>query len=394
MTKDKLRFKLEFKESSKEVHIIPTGKWDHPAYGEMEITPKDIKEFKKNFDAKVRKGVPITAGHDGFVESAAMGWVIELVDKGKKGLFAIIEWTKQGKTLLEEKSFKYFSPEYYRVYEDPETRKKYENVLTGGALTNSPYFKKLKAVVFSDQDLINFNEKNMNIEEILKKDVADLTDEDKATLKTADLTDDQKDKYKDILEDDGNDSDGDDGDDNDGDDGDDKGGEGDKDGDDDDKGGDNDKGGDDKGVEGSEVKISASELQILKKNANAGAEAMKKLNEQDIEKAATKFEFSESNQENGKFLPKSKDKVVSFMCSLNKEQSEKFQEILTELPKVQIFGEIGDLGADESKSAMSEIDTKIKELQKEDAAMTYSDALKSVLEANPELSKRYDKENK
>ncbi len=394
MTKDKLRFKLEFKDKdSKEVHIIPTGKWDHPAYGEMEITPKDIKEFKKNFDAKIRKGVPITAGHDGFAETEAMGWVTELVDKGKKGLFAIIEWTKQGKTLLEEKSFKYFSPEYYRVYEDPETRKEYENVLTGGALTNSPYFKKLKAVVFSDKDLINFNENTMSIEEILKKDVADLTDEDKTAIKDADLTDDQKDKYKDILEDagdgDGDDGDGNDkdGDDKDGDDGDD----GDGDGDGGDKGGDGEGG--KKEVEGSEVKISAAELQILRTNANAGAEAMKKLNEQDIEKVATRFEFSEANKENGKFLPKSKDKVVSFMCSLNKEQSEKFQEILTELPKVELFGELGDLGA-ESKTAMKEINEKIKELQKEDSAMTYSDALKAVLEASPELDKRYKEENK
>ncbi|MCK4454538.1 hypothetical protein KAU51_04350 [Candidatus Parcubacteria bacterium] len=395
MTKDKLRFKLEFKDKdSKEVHIIPTGKWDHPAYGEMEITPKDIKEFKKNFDAKIRKGVPITAGHDGFTESNAMGWITEVIDKGKKGLFAIIEWTKQGKTLLEEKSFKYFSPEYYRVYEDPETRKEYENVLTGGALTNSPYFKKLKAVVFSDKDLINFNEKTMSIEEILKKDVSELTDEEKETLKTADLTDDQKDKYKDILEDDGDDGDdNNDGDDNDGDD-DDKDGD-DKDGDDGD--GDGDDGDDDdddgKGVKGSEVKISASEYKILTKKANQGAEALKQLNEASIAKAATKFEFTESNKENGKFLPKSKDKVVKFMCSLSKEQNESFQEILSELPKVQIFGELGDLGS-EGKKAFEEIETKVAEKMKEDEAMTYADAMKEVIAENPELNKRYEKENK
>lgn len=375
MTKDKLRFKLEFKEGQKEVHIIPTGKWDHPAYGEMEITPKDIKEFKKNFDAKIRKGVPITAGHDGFAESNAMGWITEVVDKGKKGLFAIIEWTKQGKTLLEEKSFKYFSPEYYREYEDPETRKKYANVLTGGALTNSPYFKKLKAVVFSDQDLINFNEKSMTIEEILKKDVADLTDEDKTAIKEADLTDEQKVDYKDILEEETEEKE-----------------EKEEKEETEEKTEEEEDEGKEE-VKGSEVKISAAELQILKSNANAGAEAMKQLNEQNIAKVATKFEFSEANKDNGKFLPKSKDKVVSFMCSLSKEQNEKFQEILTELPKVELFGELGDSGS-EGKSAMSEIEEKIKELQKEDSAMTYADGLKSVLASNPELSKKYDEENK
>ena len=119
---------------------------------------------------------------------------------------------------------------------------------------------------------------------------------------------------------------------------------------------------------------------------------MRRLNEQDIEKIATKFEFTEKN-EDGKFLPKSKNKIVSFMCSLSKEQGEKFQEILTELPKVQIFGEIGDLGS-ESKSAMKEIDEKIAAMRKDDSAMTYSDALKAVLDENPELNKKYEKENK
>lgn len=373
--KEKLRFELKFEEKQKEVHIIPTGKWDHPAYGQMEITPKDITEFKKNFDAKIRKGVPITAGHDGLQESIAMGWITELIDKGKKGLFAIIDWTKQGRTLLEEKSFKYFSPEYYRVYEDPETRKEYENVLTGGALTNSPYFKKLKAVVFSDKDLINFNEKTMSIEEILKKDITELTDEDKTAIKEAELTDDQKDKYKNILEDVG---DG-DGEDNDG----------------DDTGDDNkdDKSGDDDKVEGSEMKISASEYKILTEKANQGAEALKQLNEASIAKVADKFEFSESNKDNGKFLPKSKDKVINFMCSLNKEQVESFQEILSEIPKVQIFGEIGDSGA-ESKEAFDEMETKASEKMKEDGAMTYSDAMKEVIAENPELNKRYEEETK
>jgi hypothetical protein len=47
-----------------EIHVVPTGKWDHPAYGEMEITTAHIAEFAKNFKDKVRRDIPITQGHD------------------------------------------------------------------------------------------------------------------------------------------------------------------------------------------------------------------------------------------------------------------------------------------------------------------------------------------
>src|SRR5829696_8563220 len=52
-----------------EIHVVPTGKWNHPVYGEMEITTAHIKEFVQNFKDKVRLNIPITAGHDrGFSE--------------------------------------------------------------------------------------------------------------------------------------------------------------------------------------------------------------------------------------------------------------------------------------------------------------------------------------
>ena len=40
-----------------EIHVVPTGKWDHPVYGEMEITSADIAEFVKNFSRGVRRPV-------------------------------------------------------------------------------------------------------------------------------------------------------------------------------------------------------------------------------------------------------------------------------------------------------------------------------------------------
>ena len=133
-------------EVPEEIQVLPIGRWNHPAYGLLEITREDIEEFKENFDKGLRKQIAITEGHETFDEKPAIGWFKELMDRGGDGLFATIEWTKQGKTLLSEKAYKYFSPEFYSEFEDPQTREIHTNVLVGGALTNKPYFNYIHVI--------------------------------------------------------------------------------------------------------------------------------------------------------------------------------------------------------------------------------------------------------
>jgi len=184
-----------------EIQVLKLGNWNHPQYGRIKIDEKDLEEFVKNFEGGVRRDIPITEGHPiGEEEKPAVGWFKKLINKGRDGLWATVEWTKRGKKLLEEKAYKYFSPEFYRVYEDPETHKRYSNVLTGGALTNFPYFKGLQAIVFSES---MFEGDNMaTLEEVLEKDVDELTEEEKKVIKeNADkLSDEDREKFEDILE--------------------------------------------------------------------------------------------------------------------------------------------------------------------------------------------------
>ncbi len=44
------------------IQVMPVGKWDHPAYGEMEITTADIAEFVKNLSDRVCRDRPTFAG--------------------------------------------------------------------------------------------------------------------------------------------------------------------------------------------------------------------------------------------------------------------------------------------------------------------------------------------
>jgi len=389
----------------KEIHVLPVGKWNHPAYGPITIDRNDIAEFKDNFENGLRKGIPITEGHDnGFSgELPAIGWFTELIDRGANGLYATIEWTEKGKTLLSEKAFKYFSPEFYSEYEDPETRQIYENVLVGGALTNKPYFKELEAVVLSEHNINNqFNFNDMNLQDILAKKVEELSAEEKTFLQEnkEQLTDEQKTTFATALEVEKEEENKEDEnkeieteekkeeekteeenkEEEKAPEGDDAGGE---------------EGGQQDASEGVIVKdgmiqMSQGAYKTLEKKANDGYEAAEKLRMSEIRNEANKLVFSEQNSK-GRFLPAQSEKVFSFMKALDEGQRKAFAEIVKTIPEANLFGEIGHGGGAEG-TAFAEIDSKAKILMSEDKAITYTDAVKRLCDENPALASRYEME--
>lgn len=366
---DTSSFEFGEENSTNEIKVIPAGEWNHPQYGKITITEKDINDFIEHFEAGVRNDLPITEGHEVEDETKpAIGWFKKLINKGRDGLWAIIEWTEQGKKLIQEKSYKYFSPEFYTNYEDPETRKKTKNVLVGGALVNRPYFKSLPAIVLSEQNLINNN--TMNIEEIIVKPIEELTDEEKDFLKENQeaLSEEDKTKFASILEEKVEEE------------------EKEEEKKEEEVEEEPEKENPEEKVEASEknIMISKNVLKILEQKAELGVKASEELRKQKIENAAGELTFSEHNSK-GTFLPKSKDKVVSFLLSLSDKQVEQFKEIIGELPKVEMFGELGsDAGMPASKA--EQIDTLIKAKQKEDGNLSYREALDQVLAENPDLA--------
>ena len=376
----------------KEIHVLPTGSWDHPAYGPIVITSEDITQFKANFDAEIRKAIPITEGHETFDEKPAVGWFKELIDKGEAGLFAVVEWNEKGKTLLKNREYKFFSPEFFSVYDDPESRVITKNVLVGGALTNKPYFKELKAVTMSEiTNQFNFND--MELKDIVGKKVADLNDEEKGFLKDhkEDLNEEQLTEFGSVFESEGGDPPA------------------------------------EPPVEpatppvespaeppvepatppaeppvepknaselrpGQKVQVEASELQALKSMANRGNLAFEELRQNRIKEQAIALIFTEQHSE-GRVLPKDEKKLFSFMLSLSATQRSTFAEIVGNIPKSNLFDEKGSGGAP-ADSATAELQTKVEAVRKNDEKMTYSDALTQVLADNKDLAKRYEEEEK
>lgn len=379
-----------------EIHVVPTGKWDHPVYGEMEITSADIAEFVSNFNDKVRRDIPITAGHDNGMnggELPAVGWFTDVIDRGVNGLWAGVKWTEEGVQLLQQRAFKYFSPEFYEQYTDPETGDKYGHVLVGGALTNKPYFKELAPVAsFSEPAIIHQFTEDMNLNDILSKKPEELSDEEKAFVREheAELTDDQKTAFASVISDEGEGGDdaGDGADDGDGN------GEGDGQGE---GAGEGDKGGEHQAAEpkGKKIVMSEAEVAALRKAADDGAKALQKIEATERRALIAKLTFSETNRA-GRFLPKQEGALESFLKTLSERQRDAFTQLIGNMPKADasIFDEVGDGGGTEGGDAdgiAKEVDTAVQAaIKASEGKLGYSDALRKVYAENPDLKRRYE----
>jgi len=135
---------LKIEDDDKKLSRVPlfkVGSFHTDKYGNLNFSKDMLKGFIKNFDLNVlNRDVSIDITHendDG--EKEAVGWFkgLELVDDN---LYALTEFNKKGQELIQEKSFKYASPEYVNIYTD-EQKKPHSYVLKGATLTNRPAIK-------------------------------------------------------------------------------------------------------------------------------------------------------------------------------------------------------------------------------------------------------------
>jgi hypothetical protein len=138
---------------SSRVPVLPEGKFKHPWYGDLDFTAPVLRAAKRHFDSKVLgTDIMVDEGHD---RGKALGWfrslhhgASEIGGQNHVGLFADIEWTDLGRSLLERDIYRYFSAEV-GTFTGPDG-KSIKNVLFGGGLTNRPFFKQMPAVKFGE----------------------------------------------------------------------------------------------------------------------------------------------------------------------------------------------------------------------------------------------------
>lgn len=382
----------EIQDNRSKVQILRTWKFKHPQYWEFEITTKDLKEFKANFDAK-KRGVDLAVdeNHDG--NHKAVGWYKEVLQEWEK-LFAIIEWTKEGLQLLKDKVYKYFSPELYFDFQDEESGETIKNLLIGWGITNRPFFKNMEALAacepenttkknyfLSMENMRTFKELN---EALSSKDKLSFSELSEVRLAFSELSEgdqnvfarelkDLENKFSEEEGQEGWEANG-NGDQNNGTEGNGEGEgtqgqEGEQNGANGNEGGEN-WNGSWEGQEGGEgweagsfswVDVNSKEFsEMLKAAVGLDIEGVKNLQKtfgemaaarkkEDIEKKVNGLVFNEGTKQ-GFIKPAGKDAITNFVSKLNDNLVAEFFEILPKAVKPIIFNEIGKEGNQAAKS--------------------------------------------
>jgi len=178
--------------------LFKLGEHNHPMYGKINFTFSKLNKMKSQFDDRVRKiDIAVDYGHNAYEEAA--GWVQELYfNEENNELWGIVSWTPAGKKAVEDRLYKYHSPEFGQ-YTDSETGKEYNDVLMGVALTNRPFLKDQPAIALSDEINEPQNGDNkMTQEELLAKQ-KELDDKETAMNEAQRKLDEQK-KVQDAIQ--------------------------------------------------------------------------------------------------------------------------------------------------------------------------------------------------
>jgi len=131
------------------MQAMPLGKYDHPVYGEINITPERVAQFAENVNKEVRgQKLDIDYDHKAYGGEAA-GWV-EKAEARHDGLWLLVDWTKKAYELIKERAYRYFSPEFNDEWKHPKDGTTFQNVLFGGAITNRPFLKDILPINMSE----------------------------------------------------------------------------------------------------------------------------------------------------------------------------------------------------------------------------------------------------
>lgn len=131
------------------IEVCRDGRWNHPLYGQIVVTPEVRRSFEANFRANVRKvgDLPLDYDHE---PGPAPGWITDLKSEGAS-LIATVQLTPSGRQRVISREYRFFSPEWHPNWVDPESEESHGPTLFGGAFTNRPFFRGMAAIECAEQ---------------------------------------------------------------------------------------------------------------------------------------------------------------------------------------------------------------------------------------------------
>jgi len=136
------------------VQLLKLGKWVAHKKGEFEITEEIVEKFVENFNlskSEIMFDYDHASSRAEGEETKAAGWAVKLLNKGKEGLWAIPNWTKRAQKYIEDKEFKYISPEFTLNAIDKETGEGMGPMIKAIGVTNRPFVEGMEAIALSEK---------------------------------------------------------------------------------------------------------------------------------------------------------------------------------------------------------------------------------------------------
>lgn len=118
---------------TQEIQILPYGKTSTNK-GDFILDEVGMEAIIADFEAK-KNDIVIDYEHQTLSggEAPAAGWIKKLVNKGKEGLWAVVEWTDRAKEYLKNREYRYLSPVFLNRLSDGRV-----TGLVNAGLTNAP----------------------------------------------------------------------------------------------------------------------------------------------------------------------------------------------------------------------------------------------------------------
>jgi hypothetical protein len=135
--------------STSNVPVFPEGEVTHPEYGDLDFSPKVLRQYVKNFDDRVRKiDLAVDIDHK---NEKAVGWIKRLTYNPGDGVYAEVEWNRLGQAALSDRQYRYISPQFTSEYLDESSGETFKNVLIALTVTNFPFLKDMPAISLSER---------------------------------------------------------------------------------------------------------------------------------------------------------------------------------------------------------------------------------------------------
>jgi phage I-like protein len=142
------------------VQIATPGVFKGHSAGPFELNDRVFNEIIANFradpcpipwDYEHASEQDPTSGSIPLTGAPAQGWIHDLVNRGRDGLWALTEFLEPLKTMIREKKYRYCSPAVRLESRDRVTGKPAGARLTSCAATNSPFLRDLRPLAATDK---------------------------------------------------------------------------------------------------------------------------------------------------------------------------------------------------------------------------------------------------